>query len=414
MQSQPKPNRASPSFQDIQQAFKNLNGSIVKTPFQHSRTLSGLCGADVWLKFENHQFTASFKERGALNKLLSLSDEEKTRGVIAMSAGNHAQGVAYHCQRLGIPATIIMPRYTPLNKVRHTRNFGATVELAGDNVDESYAVALERIKEKDLVLVHPYDDPEVIAGQGTVAIEMLEQHGDLDALIVPIGGGGLISGISIAAHSLNPDIKVYGVQSDAYPFAYNNFYDLSLAPTGAATIAEGIAVKSPGKLTMDIIRKHVSDIVLAPEKEIERAVALLASVEKTVAEGAGAAALAALLSPENASRFASRKVGLIICGGNIDERILAFVMLRSLARDGRLIRIRLEITDVPGELARISDMIARCEGNIVDVAHHRVFSALSIKSADLDLTVETRDSAHKDQIMQTIREAGFQARLLDL
>ncbi len=405
---------ATVTFEEIQKAARDLKGAIINTPFQISRTLTELCGAEVWLKFENHQFTASFKERGALNKLLSLSAEERSRGVVAMSAGNHAQGVAYHCQRLGIPATIIMPRYTPLNKVRHTRNFGATVELSGDNVDESFAVAQQRIREQNLVLIHPYDDAKVIAGQGTIALEMLEANQDLDALVVPIGGGGLISGISIAAHAIKPELQILGVQSDAYPHAYNQYYSKNLEPTGAATIAEGIAVKSPGTLTMEIIREHVSDVLLAPEREIERAVALLASIEKTVVEGAGAAALAALLSPANSKRFKGKRVGLILCGGNIDERILAFVMLRSLARDGRLIRIRLEIADVPGELARISALIANCEGNIVDVAHHRVFSALSIKSADLDLTIETRDSQHRDQIMQALQEAGLHARLLDL
>ncbi|MEQ8351060.1 MAG: threonine ammonia-lyase [Leptospiraceae bacterium] len=400
------------NLSSIKEAARRLDGAILNTPFQHSRTLSELCDANVWLKFENHQFTASFKERGALNKLLNLSEEERSRGVVAMSAGNHAQGVAYHCQRLGIPATIIMPRYTPLNKVRHTRNFGANVELAGDNVDESFAVARQRMDERDLTLVHPYDDIHVIAGQGTVALEMLEQEPDLDALIIPIGGGGLISGVSIVAHSR--EIQVIGVQSDAYPFAYNAFYGEELSPASPATIAEGIAVKSPGVITMEIIRQNVKDILLAPEREIERAVALLASVEKTVAEGAGAASLAALISPQHAHRFKGKKVGIIICGGNIDERILAFALLRSLARDGRLIRLRLEITDVPGELARISALIANCEGNIVDVAHHRIFSALSIKSADLDLTIETRDSNHRDEILDTVASAGFKARLLDI
>ncbi|MBU45550.1 MAG: threonine ammonia-lyase [Spirochaetaceae bacterium] len=398
----------------VYSAARRIHGAILNTPFQLSRTLSDLVGARVWLKFENHQFTASFKERGALNKLLTLTDQERRQGVIAMSAGNHAQGVAYHCQRLGIPATIIMPRYTPLNKVRHTRAFGATVELAGSNVDESYAVARQRMESENLVFVHPYDDPEVIAGQGTIALEMLQQEPDLDMLVVPIGGGGLISGISVAARSLNPDIEILGVQSEVYPFAFNRFYSSNLEPRGAATIAEGIAVKSPGQLTMEIIKRNVSDVLLASEAEIEKAVALLASVEKTVAEGAGAAALGALLHSDYSHRFTNKKIGIIICGGNIDERILAFVMLRSLARDGRLIRMRVESTDVPGELARISEIIARHEGNIVDVTHHRVFSALSIKSADLDLTIETRDGSHRDELMQAVSAAGFAARLLDI
>ena len=307
-----------------------------------------------------------------------------------------------------------MPRYTPLNKVRHTRAFGATVELAGSNVDESYAVARQRMESENLVFVHPYDDPEVIAGQGTIALEMLQQEPDLDMLVVPIGGGGLISGISVAARSLNPDIEILGVQSEVYPFAFNRFYSSNLEPRGAATIAEGIAVKSPGQLTMEIIKRNVSDVLLASEAEIEKAVALLASVEKTVAEGAGAAALGALLHSDYSHRFTNKKIGIIICGGNIDERILAFVMLRSLARDGRLIRMRVESTDVPGELARISEIIARHEGNIVDVTHHRVFSALSIKSADLDLTIETRDGSHRDELMQAVSAAGFAARLLDI
>lgn len=398
---------------EIRDAAERIKSRILETPFEHSRTLSALCECEVWIKFENHQFTASFKERGALNRLLLLSDAERKNGVIAMSAGNHAQGVAYHAQQLGIPATIVMPRFTPLNKVRHTRNFGARVELAGQNVDESFGVARDIMEKERLTFIHPYDDPAVIAGQGTIALEMLKHRPDLDFLLVPIGGGGLISGISIAAKEISPSVQIIGVQSDAYPHAYNEFYGRNLEPRSSATIAEGIAVKSPGRLTMQIIRALVDEIVIAEEKNIERAVALLASIEKTVAEGAGAAGLAALIS-ENRERFRGKKVGLIVCGGNIDERILAFVMLRSLAREGRLVRLRFEIHDVPGELARISELIARLDGNIVDVMHHRIFSALSIKSADLDLTVETRDATHRDEIIEKVKAEGFVVRLLEV
>ncbi|MCB1139415.1 MAG: threonine ammonia-lyase [Leptospiraceae bacterium] len=398
---------------EIREAAARIQSRILETPFEHSRTLSALCEAEVWIKFENHQFTASFKERGALNRLLLLSDAEREKGIIAMSAGNHAQGVAYHAQQLGIPATIVMPRFTPLNKVRHTRNFGARVELAGQNVDESFEVARGIMEKEGLTFIHPFDDPAVVAGQGTIALEMLGRNPDLEILVVPIGGGGLISGISVAAKDINPSLEIVGVQSDAYPHAYNQFYEREVRPQSSATIAEGIAVKSPGRLTMQIIRALVDEIVIATERDIERAVALLASIEKTVAEGAGAAGLAALIS-ENRKRFRGKKVGLIICGGNIDERILAFVMLRSLAREGRLVRLRFEIHDVPGELARISELIARLDGNIVDVMHHRIFSALSIKSADLDLTIETRDAAHRDEIIQKVKEEGFVVRLLEV
>lgn len=398
----------------IQEAAERIRSRIVATPFQRSRTLSEMCGAEIWIKFENHQFTASFKERGALNKLLLLSEEERKAGVIAMSAGNHAQGVAYHAQNLGIPATIVMPRFTPLNKVRHTREFGARVELAGNNVDESFAVAAELMEREGLTFIHPYDDPSVIAGQGTVALEMLEAQPDLDAIVAPIGGGGLISGIAIAGKNHRQGLEIMGVQSDAYPHAYNRFYNRTLEPRSPATIAEGIAVKSPGELTMGIIRALVDEILIAPEREIERAVALLASIEKTVAEGAGAAGLAGMLTETGRNQLQGKKVGIVLCGGNIDERILAFVMLRGLAREGRLVRLRFEIHDVPGELARISQLIANLEGNIVDVMHHRIFSALPIKSADLDLTIETRDIVHRDEIIRRVKEEGFKVRHLDV
>ena len=374
-----------------------------------------MVGAEVWIKFENHQFTASFKERGALNRLLALNESERKRGVVAVSAGNHAQGVAYHAARLGIPATIVMPEHTPFVKVRHTRDFGATVELAGSSVDEAFEYGHSLETNRDLVFVHPFDDPYIIAGQGTVGLEMLEDRSDLDVLLVPVGGGGLIGGMSIAARSMKPDIEIIGVQTEAYPFAYQKFYKQELTAPSApiATIAEGIAVKSPGNITSQLIREFVDRMILVGERELEKGVSLLASIEKTIAEGAGAAALAALLHPEEKSRLHGKKIGIVLSGGNIDDRILAFILLRNLVREGRLVRMRIEIQDNPGELARISGLVASCGGNIVDVEHHRIFSALSIRSADLDLTVETRDAGHKDEMLESIRKAGFRVRILE-
>jgi threonine dehydratase len=402
---------------DIERAATQLKGSVVRAALQHSRTLSEITGAEIWLKFENHQFTASFKERGALNRLLTMDSGQRDRGVIAMSAGNHAQGLAYHCRRLGIPATIVMPEYTPFVKVRQTRSHGARVELAGSTVAESYDVAARLQEERGLEFVHPYDDPYVIAGQGTVALEMMEDCPALDAIVIPIGGGGLAAGCAIATRTKKPNLQIYGVQTRAYPFAWRQFKGVEEPMRGdpsPGTIAEGIAVKRPGTITMPIIQELVDDILLVSESDIEKSVNLLASIEKTVVEGAGAAGLAALLDSEHRAVFQGRKVGLILCGGNIDERVLAFIMLRSLARDGRLVRIRIEMQDRPGELARISTLVAQQGGNIVDVSHQRVFSALSVRSAELDLTVETRDSDHQNLLLKSILEAGFDARLISI
>ncbi len=400
----------SVTLEDVRAAADRLRGAIVATPFLHSHTLSRIAGAELWLKFENLQFTSSFKERGALNKLLRLSAAERQRGVIAMSAGNHAQSVAYHAGRLGVPALIVMPRFTPFVKVTHTQSYGAEVVLYGDTVDEAAGRAREIEAERNLVFVHPYDDADVIAGQGTLALEMLEGGPALDALVAPIGGGGLLAGVAIAAKALRPELALYGVQSEGYPSAYAALHGVPL-PAPAPTIAEGIAVQTPGRLTLPILRALIEDVLLVNEDALERAVSLLANIEKTIVEGAGGAGLAATLAhPEI---FRGKRVGLILCGGNIDSRLLASVLMRDLVREGRLARLRIEIRDSPGALADAARIAAENGGNIVDVEHHRVFAHVNIKSANLDLAVETRDAAHMQAILRAFESAGYAARLLD-
>ncbi|ABC23674.1 threonine dehydratase [Rhodospirillum rubrum F11] len=391
---------------DVEAAARLIAHAVPHTPLLPSRTLSRLTGAEVFIKFENHQFTASFKERGALNRLSALSETERARGVIAMSAGNHAQGVAYHAQRLGIPAVIVMPADTPFVKVKHTRDFGARVVLEGETVAESRLVA-ERIREEEgLTFVHPYNDPWVIAGQGTVALEMLADQPDLDILVAPIGGGGLLGGMAVAAKAVKPAIEMIGVQVGLYPSAYNALHGLPPC-TGGATVAEGIAVKEPGDLTLPLLRALVSRIILVDETAVEEAISLYLSVEKTVAEGAGAASLAALLTEPQ--RFRGKKVGLVLSGGNIDPRIMASVIMRSLVREGRIAHLSIRIGDKPGQLARVATVIGETGGNIVEVRHERLTSDISVKSTDLRVILETRDHTHLAEILERLAAAGFPA-----
>jgi len=393
----------TPSLEDIRAAARRLEGAIEKTPLVHSRTLSRLTGADVFLKLENLQFTASFKERGALNKLLSLGEAERRRGVIAMSAGNHAQAVAYHAARLGIPATIVMPKGSPNTKIRNTEVHGATVLLEGDNLFESGKHARALAAKDNLVFVHPYEDPLIIAGQGTVGLEMLEAMPDLQVLVVPVGGGGLISGISLAAKSLNPKIEIYGAESANYPSMHQRLNNLPVE-CGGDTIAEGIAVKDVGSIALEIIRKLVKEVLVVKEETIERAVVALIEIEKTVAEGAGGAGLAALF--EHPQRFAGKRVGLPVSGGNIDSRVLASVLMRGLVRDGRLVRLRVVMPDISGSLAKVATLIAEAGGNIVEVQHQRIFGTSSVRSPEVEFLVETRDRDHTDRLVGALASAG--------
>ncbi len=396
---------------DIQAAAKIVAGETVRTPTLESRTLSEITGADVVLKFENLQFTGSFKDRGALVKLSRLKKAEANAGVIAMSAGNHAQGVAYHAQKLGVPATIVMPRFTPFTKVRHTRGYGARVVLEGDTLEESKAKADELAAEDGLTFIHPYDDDDIIAGQGTVALEMLTDAPDLDVLIVPIGGGGLISGCAIAAKALKPDIQIIGVEAALFP-SMRRALDGEAQSPGGQTIADGIAVKAVGEKTLAVTRELVDDVLSVSEVEIEEAIVLYMEVEKTVVEGAGAAPLAALLA--HPARFQGKRVGLVISGGNIDSRLLASVISRGLVRQGRIVSLRVEIQDQPGMLAEIARLVGEAGGNIIEVHHHRLFADVPVKGADLDLMIESRDPEHAQEIIATLKGAGFAVQHLSI
>ena len=398
----------APTIDDIRAAARLIHGAVERTPTRHSDTLSRITGADIYLKFENLQYTASFKERGALNKLLSLTDEQRKQGVAAMSAGNHAQGVAYHAGRLGIPVTIVMPEGTPFTKIKHTKDFGARVLVEGATLSESFARATLIARDEGLTFVHPYDDPAVIAGAGTVALEMLaDAEEPLDVLVVPIGGGGLISGIAIAAKAINPAIEIVGVQTRAYPSMFDVFKSANL-PSAGQTIAEGIAVKEPGQLTREIVKNHVKDILLVDDMQIEQALAALLEIEKTVVEGAGAAAYAAVV--ENKEKFAGRKVGIVLSGGNIDMRLLSNVILRELSREGRILSLEVMIEDRPGLLARIASLVGEAGGNILEVSHNRMMTDTPVKSAYLGMVVEARDSAHAEEIRTKLRDAGFTLR----
>jgi len=391
------------SLANIRDAAKRIAGAVERTPCLHSRTLSQLTGAEVFLKFENLQFTASFKERGALNKLLLLSEAERGRGVIAMSAGNHAQGVAYHAARLGMRSVIVMPKGTPNTKVKNTRVHGAEVVLEGDSLAEAARQAQARAAAEGLTFIHPYDDPAIIAGQGTVALEMLEDVPDLEMLVVPIGGGGLISGIATAAKALRSDIRVFGVESKSYRAMHQRLHGQPVE-VGGDTIAEGLAVRDVGKLTLEIVRRLVEEVLIVEEAMIERAVVALIEIEKTVAEGAGAAGLAALL--EHPAAFRGRRVGIPLCGGNIDTRVLAAVLMRGLVRDGRLVRLRVTMPDVSGSLAKVATLIGAAGGNIVEVQHQRLFGTASVKSPEVEFLIETRDRAHSEAIVAALRVKG--------
>ena len=389
------------TLDDIKAAARRVDGHLERTPCRHSRTLSAITGAEVWVKFENLQFTASYKERGALNKLLQLSGNEKRRGVIAASAGNHAQGLAYHGQRLGVPVTIVMPRGTPFVKVEQTRAFGATVIIEGDGYDAAYEHALQLEQERGLVFVHPFDDEDVMAGQGVIALEMLEDAPDLEILPVPIGGGGLISGVATAAKAIKPDIRIIGVEPAMYPSFTARMRGIN-APCSGQTIAEGIAVREVGKLTYQTARPLIEDVLLLEEPFFERAIALYCNVEKTVVEGAGAASLAALLAfPE---RFRGKKCGLIITGGNIDPRLLASVLTRELVRAQRLVSLRIIGDDRPGLLGTVSALIGQLGGNIIEVAHNRLALDVPAKGAEFDILIETRDAQHTQEIMDALRD----------
>lgn len=397
------------TFDDVARAAKQIHGSVERTPLRYSRTLSEITGAEVWIKFENLQFTASFKERGALNKLLSLTAAERKAGVIAMSAGNHAQGVAYHAARLGIPATIVMPLGTPFVKVEHTRKHGARVLMHGESVADAATYAYQVKDREGLVFVHPYDDAHVIAGQGTIAVEMLEDAPDLEALVIPIGGGGLISGNAIAAKHLKPSIDIYGVEARMYPSMHAVLRNEEPV-CGGQTIAEGIAVKQVGEMTRQIARALVKEVILVDEPHLEQAVNLFANVEKTVSEGAGAAALAALIAHPHI--FQGQKVGLILCGGNIDPRLLASVLTRALVREGRISSLRIIGDDRPGLLSKVSKVIGDMGGNIIEVAHNRLALDVPAKGAEFDLLIETRDAQHTQEVVDALAAAGYPPRRL--
>ena len=395
---------------DIREAADTIAGHVVRTPCQKSATLSEIVDVDLYLKFENLQFTASFKERGALNKLVSLTAEQKSTGVVAMSAGNHAQAVAYHGQRLKIPVTIVMPTNTPFIKVKNTRSHGAEVILHGESLTAAATFAHDTADSRGAAFIHPFDDPLIIAGHGTVALEALDDMPDLDCLVVPIGGGGLISGMAVAAKSLKPDIEVIGVEAGLYP-SLKSALDGRERPCGGDTLAEGIAVTEIGRFTLPLIRRYVDDFLLVEEDGLEHAVSLLLNIEKTLVEGAGAAGLAAVAG--NRDRFRGKQVAIVLSGGNIDARLLSSILMRELVREGRITRLRVSISDVPGQMARISEIVSRSHGNFIDIQHHRIFTQLPAKDTYVDIILETRDRQHLDAILAELREADYTVRVLD-
>ena len=407
---EPRPSLAI-TADDVRAAAMRIGDKVIRTPTLESRTLGELTGARVFLKFENLQFTAAYKERGALNRLLALTPEERKRGVIAMSAGNHAQGLAYHARRLGIPATIVMPRFTPVVKVQQTESHDATVVLFGEKLEEASAHAHEIAEKRGLVFIHPFDDPLVMAGQGTAALEMLEDAPEIDTLIVPIGGGGLISGCSTIAKAINPDIEVIGVQAELYPSMKAAVAGEPIVADGD-TLAEGIAVKFPGSKTIPVVKALVSDILLVAERDLERAVSILLQIEKTVVEGAGAAGLAALLA--HGRRFRGRTVGLVLAGGNIDTRLLANVLLRDLVRSGRLARLRIRLKDRPGQLFGVARVFDQQQVNILEVSHQRIFTNLPAKGLVTEIECETRGEDHLDRLIEALRGAGYDVNRVEL
>ena len=396
---------------DVRAAAQRIAGAVVHTPTMHSITLSRMTGAEVWLKFENQQFTAAYKERGALNALLMMDEERRAHGVIAASAGNHSQGLSYHGTRLGVPVTIVMPKTTPMVKVMQTEQVGGKVLLEGETYDEAYAYARSMEKQLSLTFVHPFDDPNVAAGAGTVALEMLEDVPEIETLVVPIGGGGLISGMATVAKALNPKIEVIGVQARLFPSMYDRIKGASL-PCGGDTLAEGIAVKHPGEFTSRIIARLVDDIVLVEESGLEKAVSLFLQIEKTVVEGAGAAGLAALLA--NPERFAGKKVGLVLSGGNIDTRLLANVLLRDLAREGRLARLRITLQDRPGALYKVMHEFDAHSVNILEIYHQRIFTDLPAKGLVTDIECEARDRAQLEKLIAALRAKGYSVSQVEL
>lgn len=400
------------AFGDILAAAERIRGSVAYTPLAKSETLSALVGANVFLKFENLQFTASFKERGALNRLLTLTPAERAGGVIAMSAGNHAQALAHHGRRLGVPTVIVMPRHTPNAKVEQTRVFGAEILLHGASFDETLGFTKELAAQRNLTLIHPFDDPAVVAGQGTVGLEVVADQPDLDAFIVPVGGGGLIAGTSLAAKHAVPDIEIVGAQAERFAAVYEHFHGSAGQPAPAfGTVAEGIAVKSPSALTLGIIQRWVDDVITVSEEEIEAAVFMLLEVEKTVAEGAGAAALAALF--KHRERFAGRNVAVVVSGGNIDMMTLSSLLQRGLVRRGRLVRLRVELPDVPGSLSAMTAILGELDSNIMEIVHQRAFGASSVSVTLVDLTLRMRGEEQAEVVLQALAKAGYAARILD-
>ncbi len=397
----------SVTMDDVRAAAERLAGQVERTPMRHSKTLSAITGAEVFVKFENLQFTAAYKERGALNKLLLLTDAERKRGVIAASAGNHAQGLAYHGARLGVPVVIVMPRATPFVKVEHTRAHGATVILEGESYDDANAHARDLQAREGFTFVHPFDDPDVIAGQGTIALEMLTDEPGIEIMPIQIGGGGLIAGNALAAKALKPDIRIIGVEPAMYPSFTAKMRGLQAAQ-GGQTIAEGIAVRQVGALTYAMARPLIEEVLLIEEPYFERAISLYCTVEKTVAEGAGAASLAALLAYPD--KFRGKTCGLILCGGNIDTRLLASVLTRELVRAQRLTSLRIIGDDRPGLLATVSRVIGELGGNIIEVAHNRLALDVPAKGAEFDIMIETRDAQHTEEIMQALSAAGYPPR----
>ncbi|WP_128892018.1 threonine ammonia-lyase [Erythrobacter sp. HKB08] len=395
----------------VRAAAERIRGAVVRTPTMYSKTLSEITGADIWLKFENLQFTAAYKERGALNALLQLTEEQRNRGVIAASAGNHSQGLSYHGTRLGVPVTIVMPRPTPTVKVMQTESVGGNVVLEGETFDDAYAHARKLEKELGLTFVHPFDDPHVAAGAGTVALEMLEDAPELDCIVTPIGGGGLISGMATVAKALRPEIEVVGVQAELFPSMYSKVKG-EARDCGGDTLAEGIAVKAPGEFTSQIIAERVDDIILVGEEWLEQAVSLLLQIEKTVVEGAGAAGLAAVLA--NPERFAGKTIGLVLCGGNIDTRLLANVLLRDLARSGRLARLRVTLKDRPGALYKVMKEFDEHNVNIIEIYHQRIFTSLPAKGLITDIECEARDRKQLDALIEALRNKGYSVSLVEL
>ncbi len=407
----PAPEEALLTLADVRAAAERIKGKVVHTPTLHSRTLSQLAGCEIWLKFENLQFTAAYKERGALNALLLLTDEQRARGVIAASAGNHAQGLSYHGTRLGVPVTIVMPRTTPTVKVMQTEAVGGTVVLEGETFDEAYAHARRLEQELGLAFVHPFDEPAVAAGQGTVALEMLADAPELDMLVIPVGGGGLATGMGTAARALKPGIGLVGVEAALFPSMYNRLKGTAL-PLGGDTLAEGIAVKEPGQFTSRVLAGLLDDFLLVSESEMESALALLLQIEKTVVEGAGAAGLAAVMA--NRAMFAGRKVGIVLSGGNIDTRLLANVLLRDLARSGRLARLRLTLQDRPGALFKVMEEFNAHNINIIEIWHQRIFTHLPAKGLITDIECEARDREQLDALVAALRAKGYDVSQVDV